>query len=125
MAVHLLLAPCFLHGLPMRAGATDAATGLLLTVATQPGAGQTTIWPHAAKALKATRMGVRAEASAMLVVSGGYTEIPELGEASAQWSSSTRGHGPWDCQGLWAQASFPISPGEAPLVSVLPMEGPK
>lgn len=44
----------------------------------------------------------------MLVVSGGYTEIPELGGMEPSGLQSTQRTGPWDCQGLWAQASFPF-----------------
>lgn len=69
--------------------------------------GRPTIWPHAAKALKATRMGVRAEASAMLVVSGGYTEIPELGGHGAQWSSKHPENWPLGLPGAVGSGLFP------------------
>lgn len=70
-------------------------------------------------------MGVRAEASAMQVVSGGSTQSPEPGGHQEPVVFKPPGELASGTMRGWAQASFPISPRETPLVPVLHMEGLK
>lgn len=70
-------------------------------------------------------MGVRAEEAAMQEVCGVRLRFQSLEGIEPSGLQTTQRTCLWDCWVPGAQASFPISPGEAPSVSVLHKEGLK
>ena len=98
----------FLTQAACRAGATDAATGPLLTVATPA---QHRADPQLGHALQ--RLSRQAgwewgrRRLQCWIVSGGYTQIPELGGHGAQWSSNHPENLPLGLQGAVGSGLLP------------------